>query len=689
MNISAASLHIALPPLRSGLRLGALSGPADPVNAIEKAYAGLGWRRVADGAAATRRIVLVRSEGASFISIHDAACQGADNDLLAELAVRLSRALRTSAIVTTFPDAETFGFVLFHRGEQVDSVSTNSGDPPWRTVRGRPQAELWRANFGRAHFAGLQDAGANKLEDPLAAFMARAGAAAAIPASSAATALAAWCSLAGLPVRSLAPDGEHGNAQHLHFAAAPDIGGAARRRVLRFDASLADCAYHSFYPAAWPVAASGEQSFSWPLLCRGGGMRGFRLALHIDRTSAFVLRKISLTAYGVQAGRMNAAAPLAHFGQTVPEAAGAVEADFVFDSDHFGLNDAALPGRGTYALLIRAEFATPAAGDATVTPTLRAGGADGKLLILPTLRLAVTQVRWAPVVADPLDENPLRREAVLRLNAPALHTCVALLADTGEDVRIALRDAVEQFLAPVTSTALMARVHTEKHIQQGLAVARAAQVLPVRTLLQDKIWPRLFDAANAYQTVQIGISLPDAASPLAGVSLAASLQDQHEDTTDALRFGGPSLAVAFWTNADDSALSLVKIDYPSAQSGFSAFVRNAAPLQAWCADCAWIPVFDRYGAYTLTPYEAAADIDWFGRGLAGTLTDRAWLRRRLRFVAPRMWLGWQMAELIDATTLTSFAQVMEIEDGLEIVLYNPADLARLEKALLAILPINL
>jgi hypothetical protein len=297
-------------------------------------------------------------------------------------------------------------------------------------------------------------------------------------------------------------------------------------------------------------------------------------------------------------------------------------------------------------------------------------------------------VEWAPVIADPLDELPGRRDAVLRLNAPSVHNCVAILPDTGNDVRASLRQALEICLAPVTRTALVARVHIGKHTVSGMADAKSTHIVPMRGLLQDPLWQRLFDASNAFQTVRIGIGLADSPWPLAGVVMQSTLRDEHSEALAQSQSGGPTLAAAGWAIAEDSALALLRLDIATVRGGFAAWVRQAAPLQAWTADCAWVPEFDQYGSYTLTPYEAAADVDWYGRGLAGTLTDRAWLRRRLRFVAPRMWLGWEMAELVDATTLTGFATVMEIEDGLEITLRNPRDLARLEKALLPLLPLK-
>lgn len=687
----ATSLHILLPKLPTGLRLSAFARVAvDPVAAVEKAYAREGWRRAGPDETATRHVTLCKSGVRAFLSVYDSATASPGAGILPELALSLSGALRTAAIVTSLGEAGLFSFVLFHRGQQVDAAFSGArpAQQDWLSVRGQNQAAIWHAAFGRAHFAGMEAGNTGRLTNPAAAFLALAGAA----ATAGDAGLAAWCRLAGLPVAAARLDaGSVGAAvvARMGLVPAPKKRLATKRRlVLAFDAGAADYPYHGFYPAPWPVQASATRSFVWPLTCSGGGLRRFRLVLHIDRTGGFVVHKVSVAAYGFRHGQLTAAAPLAQFGQTVPEDEAATSADLCFDTDSFGLREPPPGIGGEYALLLRVDITAPPAGAATLTPTLRAGGADAAPLILPTLKLAVTKPHWAPVVADPLDELPARRDAVLRLNAPSVHTCVAILPDTGADIRDSLRQALEICLAPVSRTALVAAVHTITHRSAGMAEARSTQIVPMRSLMQDRLWRSLFDAASGLQTVRIGIGLADAPWPLAGFVMQTTLRDEFSAALEQSQAGGPTLAAAGWAIAEDSALSLLRLDVATARQGFAAWVRHAAPLQAWTADCAWVPDFDRYGCYTLTPYEAAADIDWYGRGLAGTLTDRAWLRRRLRYVAPRMWLGWEMAELVDATTLTGFAKVMEMEDGLEITLHNHRDLARLEKALLPLLPLK-
>jgi hypothetical protein len=64
----------------------------------------------------------------------------------------------------------------------------------------------------------------------------------------------------------------------------------------------------------------------------------------------------------------------------------------------------------------------------------------------------------------------------------------------------------------------------------------------------------------------------------------------------------------------------------------------------------------------------ASDIDWFRSGLNGKLTSRAWSARRLRFLAPRLWLGEELAGAIDANRLNPIADISKSGSTLRIAL---------------------
>jgi hypothetical protein len=53
-----------------------------------------------------------------------------------------------------------------------------------------------------------------------------------------------------------------------------------------------------------------------------------------------------------------------------------------------------------------------------------------------------------------------------------------------------------------------------------------------------------------------------------------------------------------------------------------------------------------------------------------------------------MWLGWELASLVDTSRLTPIANVTAYADGVEVELRRPRDLPRLERMLVPILPLH-
>jgi len=687
MPLTTASLHILQPP-------------ADPIPALLDSYRALGFTPSRNDSIATREAVL--AHGSLFLSIYDSACAQTDDGTLRTLAASISAAWRTCALVTTVQDSQDFEFILFHLGRQVDSAVS---DPEHlNAVRGPTQAEIWRNALGAARFARLPHRASDDENDPIARFIAVADAARRGAGAAAEDRLGAWCRLAHLPARAalrgfIDAAASPGNRR---LALAPRTVAAPRRPPLAPHRCDDDYPYHRFFPAAWPTEAGADASFVWPVLCRDRGLKNPRVALHIDQTGqfeqggGFVPRHVGLAAHTSQNGRIVSATPLASFGHAVPLAAARREADLAFDAACFSVPEPRAGKGSEILLLLRIDLRVPAAGEAMMTPTLREAGTEAPPLVLPPLRI-VAKGRgqgsgWMPIVADPLDETPVRRQAVLRLNAPAVLTHVAILPDTGQDLRHALRGVIEAWLLPMTDTGLVASIRTHKHPVRDAPGAVRTDTVPVASLLQGQLWPKLFDKARDVQSLQIEISDPGAPHGLAGFSVQTSLRDASAGTAHGFREGAAvesgTIAVALWAIANEAALRLLRLDIVAARGAFAAWVRAASPLQAWMADCTWIPAFDHYESYAMTLYEAAAAVDWIDRGLAGTLCDHSWLRRRLRFVAPHMWLGWELAGLVDTSRLTPIANVTAYADGVEIELRRPRDLPRLERMLVPVLPLH-
>jgi len=690
---STASLHLLLPPAQpvATLRLPALRR-TDPQAVVGRAYAKLGWAVAASPDSATRGAILTPAAPGEYVSIYDSAQDGSAETTLRSLAALLSKTMATTAIVTLSQADERFLFIIYRLGRQIDAAMTETDRSAegLTCVRGRQQAHLWYEALGHHRFMALtepaQDAPAR-----IARFVAMAGQAAAAANDTAHAALAAWCRLAGVPVAA-ALNGYEDAARlpglsHLALTAAPGSRRAAARSATRALTPIfapEDYPYQAFFPAAWPVAEAATTQFIWPVALQSG-LSSLRVALHLDRTGDVRLEKITVSAFTTMKGEVVSATPLASWGQTVPEDIGSIEGDLAFDADLLPLPEPETPG-AAYLLQIRADIVTGDSGEAFITPSLRAESISAAPLMLPTLRLRVTPRIWLPKGAPAQDMTPVRLDALLRLNAPAVHNAVALLADTGDDVRASVRAFMERVLAPVTATRLVATIETQKYLSGDFSVPKSRQTVPLHSLLQTPAWARLFETERQFQSVRIGIGLQDGPAPLAGMVLQTSLRNERGEDVGQTRFSGPSLAAAFWMLAEDGALDLLRLNLRDARDHFASWVGASAPLQAWAAECAWIPEFDYHDKFVMTPYESAGPVDWFGENLVGTLMDRAWLCRHLRFVAPRLWLGWELAERVNATQLTGFAHVTQYDDGIEIVLRDPRHLPLLEHRLAAILP---
>jgi hypothetical protein len=101
------------------LRTGAQPFLAD----LSKAYEKIGFVAAEDAGDGAHKCVLVSDDGQSkFLSIHDSDNALIDSGELKELAVALSKRLKSVAVLTSVYDSDRFEFIVFHKGKQVDAV---------------------------------------------------------------------------------------------------------------------------------------------------------------------------------------------------------------------------------------------------------------------------------------------------------------------------------------------------------------------------------------------------------------------------------------------------------------------------------------------------------------------------------------------------------------------------------------
>lgn len=140
MGTTATSLHI----LRSSGNTASLSGE------IEKAYRRLGYARPKKPAGiSAKQVILVGRDDDDFLSIYDSDNDQIDTGELKDLAVQLSKRLASVAILTSIYDGDTFEFVLFHKGKQVDAAVRDPGSHQGglKFLAGKRRAQAWLDMF--------------------------------------------------------------------------------------------------------------------------------------------------------------------------------------------------------------------------------------------------------------------------------------------------------------------------------------------------------------------------------------------------------------------------------------------------------------------------------------------------------------------------------------------------------------
>lgn len=691
MGTTATSLHVLSPAAAASL-----SGE------VEKAYRKLGYTRPRKADAPTPKRVMVSGAGpGGFVTVHDSDNDLIDSGELKELAVELSRRLKSVAILTSVLDSDSFEFIVWRAGKQVDAAvsdaATHGGGLKMASAKRR--AQLWLEMFqerdvGRAMAAG--GTGLASFPERLASWRQRLGVAEASgDGVFAEDSLTRWCDLAGIDADaalSRADDTERPEAADGAILLLARTGEPARKAAASAPPPLAfyreddDLPYHRVYPAAWPVEPDAPTQFRWFVIAAGPGIRGVRLALDVETMSPLRVTGVHMRAQPFFNGQVTSMDAVASRDWTGSLIEGAGRHEQIFEDGDFTVPAVDPQSRKSFILILRIEVALPDGGEATLTPrlTVLAPAIDGPTL--PPLRVRADRPAWQPIVSRPPLQYPAPQdEAVRRLNAPAVRSMVAVLNGDTAPSRDAIRALAEAWfrkLAPPPGTA--ATVHTEKHMTASANVSKSTQSLPFADLLADRKWPKLFDAQTDYQTVTVEIALQGAPYPLAGLVMQSTLRD----------IGGtpgprqPTLSGAIWMVDHPDVERHLGLPADDADRLFETWIAGVTPCQGWRTRAAWIPAFDRYDDYEPTLYEQAAAVEWFRLGLVDQLMDAARLGRRLRFVSPLMWLGAELMRAIDASRLQDVATLARQGETMKVTLRPDRSLADLEEALSAILPHN-
>ena len=109
----------------------------DATKAISRSYGKLGYERVKKAPAeGGKHVVLLARAGQSYVSVYDSDNAKLDSGELKDLALAASKALKTAAVFTSLYDSDTYEFIVFANGRQVDLLMTDaeSYDGPYEAV---------------------------------------------------------------------------------------------------------------------------------------------------------------------------------------------------------------------------------------------------------------------------------------------------------------------------------------------------------------------------------------------------------------------------------------------------------------------------------------------------------------------------------------------------------------------------
>ncbi len=654
MGTTATSLSVLIP-------LGGEDIAADTIaGSIEKQ----GYKRVAKaGAGADKHVVLVRAQGARYVTVFDRDNAMLDSGELRELAVLVTQKLKTAALHTSIVDSDSGEIVVYHKGKQVDAVGTNvTGDAQVRTAD-TARARTWRRILPQAMSAA----------DGIAA-----------PASSdrvfADNVVAGWCRVAGLdPAVALSIFDEaaaHPAALHYHY-----VRDTARRKVpappstgvdLRFFTDDEDRPEHLVYPAAWPVRMGTKHVAVWFAVSEGAGFSSVRVRLGVDPSCGLAVTRIGLSSSPFHNGQLIGDAVAVFSWEATPEHP-QWNLDTPVEIPDFQVPTPVSGSRSRQILVLRIAVGAAHAVQAEARPILEVSAPSAYTHAFTPLRFSFIEPAWQPIAMRPLPvrrsaADPMyphesdREQALLLLNGSGVVSACAVLANP--DAALSrVRNLAQALLSACSGDARVVLRTCTPQTSSGHS-SKATFETTAAACMQSPRSAKAFGSPVRYQSVALEVGAAALAAPVAG--LLYYLPDDHDGTS--------ALHVCAWCMDAPQCAEGIGIAAADLRSQFERWIAAAEPLQAWIDDSAWRP-----GA-TSTPYEVVAGV--YSNYDAQLRASSA----HLRYVANLMWLGRGLLARVEATALERAATVQVDRGVARIALRAGASRIDLERALEPILP---
>jgi hypothetical protein len=202
------------------------------------------------------------------------------------------------------------------------------------------------------------------------------------------------------------------------------------------------------------------------------------------------------------------------------------------------------------------------------------------------------------------------------LDHPAIASNVAILNDQGQATLDVCRSYLEAWLRPLIVKGGEVRIRAERQMTETFRVAKIKKAWPVVSVLDDKVWGKLFDYGNEYQAVVIEFVQAGAEFPVVGMGLNYSLRQRKTTSPDlewneynegviALTLGkmrgrrfdgvtqGHTLHVYNWIINHNACYQYLETSINDIKGKIDAVAAECSPLQAWHGQSTWIPVFDQ------------------------------------------------------------------------------------------------
>ena len=256
----------------------------DAAKAISRAYTKLGYERTKKAPAeGGKHVILLARAGEPYISIYDSTNADLDSGELKDAALGASKLLKTGAVFTSLYDSDSYEFVVFNKGRQVDLQMSDveTYDGPLKRLSDKARVKQWEKIFAKTLTVDQIEQAAT----PQTAF--------------ANTTVAALCGLIGLPgdrpqLQYSDFDGTADSiAAELYFKkkamAAPTAGDGQISLRNYFDRH--NSRKLLVYPASWPMPLEKEELLTWLMLSEGAGFSGGTATVEVEGPDGLVFSK--------------------------------------------------------------------------------------------------------------------------------------------------------------------------------------------------------------------------------------------------------------------------------------------------------------------------------------------------------------------------------------------------------------